>query len=402
MKVKTLSIIVVSILLIGAVLAGFSSAQTTDNPEVISSLQNVRDYSVASQGGGMNYAVDGGALFVGNQEGWRAVETPDNVIINAVAQSTDGETVYIGAAGELTLYRSNDGGQSWLTIPLSSENLGSVTDIAVDEANRLVYVGTDTDGLYRLRDVGSSLVASGHLILDEPVEEVVADSTGQGLAFVRTRWNLYRAEQMGLEWALVEGLPSPATALAIANTNPPTVYVGTANSGVRMSQDGINWQSANQGLSFAPGSQLFIDDLAVDPAQPEVLYVSSSAMFGSANAQMSPLGVAMSTDAGQAWAEIAPVRDVAVTELLPVAGETGSLYALTQNSRTPMALGDAPQMATVATAAAEEGMNFSALMAWILAGLAAIGFGLILIIDLRQRRRSTPAQLPAPQTVRSR
>lgn len=41
-----------------------------------------------------------------------------------------------------------------MMIPLETQNVGAVTDIAVDGVNRLVYVGTDTDGVHRLRDVG--------------------------------------------------------------------------------------------------------------------------------------------------------------------------------------------------------------------------------------------------------
>ena len=70
---------------------------------------------------------------------------------------------------------------NWLRVPLTSDYIGGVTAIAVDSVQRLVYVGTDTAGLFRLRDVGSSMLVSGQLLLDEPVIEVVADSAGSGL-----------------------------------------------------------------------------------------------------------------------------------------------------------------------------------------------------------------------------
>src|SRR5690606_19980743 len=135
--------------------------------------------------------------------------------------STDSSIVYVGAANEMAIYRTLDNGNSWLRIPLADGFVGGVTDIAVDGAQRLLYVGTDTAGLFRLRDVGSSVILSGHLLLDAPVLEVVVDSTGKGMAFARTEWNLYRAENFGLAWVAVNNLQSAPTALAIANTETP-------------------------------------------------------------------------------------------------------------------------------------------------------------------------------------
>ena len=116
-------------------------------------------------------------------------------------------------------------GQSWLRVPLSTDYIGGVTSLALDEAQRILYAGTDTAGIFRLRDVGSSMILSGHELLGEPVVELVADSSGNGLAFARTAETLYRADNFGLEWAPVENLGSSPTALALANTTPATIYV---------------------------------------------------------------------------------------------------------------------------------------------------------------------------------
>lgn len=390
MSLRKILLIVVTMLLAGAVFAGIVSALEPEETAVIATLENVRDYAPAADADGLNYAVDGGRLFAGEPGEWHEVRAPEDVLVNAVALSrSDANLLYIGAANELAIYRSNDAGETWVKIPLDTDAIGSVTDVAVDAANRLVYVGTDTDGVHRLRDVGTSMIAAGHLVLDEPVKEVVADSSGMALAFVRTEWHLYRAEEVGLRWVEVENLPSPATAVAIAETNPPTIFVGTASSGVRMSQDGIDWQPVNNGLPFAPGSQLYVHDVAIDPAQPEVLYVSTSVSFGSTVLHTTPVGVAMSTDSAALWNELAAVSEVAVTDLMPVPGHTGAVYALTENSRTPLALGEASAIEVAVTeseAVVETGVNWLAVLAWVFAGLAAIGFGIIVWLDVSRRR----------------
>lgn len=409
MNLRKVLMMMVTLLLTGAVFAGMVSALESDQPATVATLQNVRDFAPTHEIDGVNYAVDGGELFAGEPGAWRSVATPEGVIVNAVAMDGQNGTLYIGAANELALYRSADNGESWMRIPLDTDAIGSITDVAVDPVNHLVFVGTDTDGLHRLRDVGASMIEGGQLLLDEPVLEVVAASDGSNMVFARTEWHLYRAENFGLSWVEVENLSSPATALAIADTKPATVYVGTASNGVRMSQDGVNWQAVNNGLNYAPGSQLYINDLAVDAAQPQVVYVSSSLSVGGVSLHTTPLGVSMSTDAGQAWQPLESVENVAVTDLMPLSGRTGAVYALTENSRTPLALGAAvaielasanPQPADAAIVATpapatpvttpETGIDFLAIVAWVLAGLAAVGLAAILWLDLARRRSTQP------------
>lgn len=396
MKIRRILLALITLFLLGALWAGIVSAGEVEEQTASVQLSNVRDYAAAPNGEGLSYAVDGGALFAGQQGNWRRLTTPSGVIANAVAVSNrQPEVVYLGAANELAVYVSSDAGQTWMKIALDTQAIGAVTDIAVDGANRLVYVGTDTDGVHRLRDVGSSMIAAGHLLLDEPVEEIVAASNG--MALVRTAWHLYRAEEMGLRWVAVENLPSPATALALAQTTPPTFYVGTASSGVRASQDGINWQPVNAGLGFTPGSQLFVNDLAVDPAQPGVLYAATSLIFGSANAHITPVGVALSQDGGANWASLAPMSDVAVAVLMPVTGETGAVYALTAASRTPLALGNAPTSTPVVVAVeTPAATDFSGTLAWILVALAGLGLVVVGLLEVRERsQRSGANGLPA-------
>jgi photosystem II stability/assembly factor-like uncharacterized protein len=312
--------------------------------------------------------------------------------------------VYIGAANDMAIFRTMDDGRSWLRIPLTDDRIGGVTDIAVDGVQRIVYVGTDTAGLFRLRDVGSSVILSGHLLLDAPVLEVVADSTGKGMAFARTEWNLYRAENYGLAWVAVGNLQSAPTAVAIANTEPAQVYVGTMDRGLLVSTDGREWTTANEGLNFVPGSRLTVNDLAIDPVQPEVMYVATSYLYGTNEVHASPAGVALSTNGAQAWSPINEATNLAVAELLPVSGLTGGVYALTTDSRTPMALGNAPVITEVAIAGqpvAQPATSFTSILAWVIAGLAALALVFAVAMDLRSRRLEAETTL-SPSPVRNR
>lgn len=367
------------------------------------SLENVRDYAAAVSPEGQSYAVDGGLLYAGRPLDWSRVNTPEGVIVNAVAlDSKNLDALYIGAANELALYRSLDRGESWNYIPLTDQYVGGVTDVAFDSETRLMYVATDTAGLFRLRDVGTSVTSGGHFMVYEPVLQVAADSTGAGMAFFRTANTLYRSENGGLAWMKAESLTSAPTAIAIANSKPPVVYVGTVDRGVQQSADGVAWMSANDGLNLSAGSRLRVDALTVDPQQPSVLYVATSFLFGSTTLTATPNGVAMTSNGGNEWAPVVRSTDVPVAELYPLSGVTGAVYSVSNLSRSPMALGVAPA-APELTADASTGFspadNVGGLIAWSVALLASVWLAALVAAELRSR--PTVAARPAAQLVRS-
>ncbi len=370
-------------------------------PVVKTNLENVRSMAVAPHAAGMNYAIDNGQLFAGRPGEWRQVNTPENVIVGAVTYDvTKASTIYMGAANEMAVYRSTDQGQNWLRIPLTDAYIGGVTALAFDNASHVLFAGTDTAGIFRLRDVGSSMIAGGQQYLEEPVLQIAADNTGAGLAFVRTTRNLYRAEEGGLSWSVVEGLKSWPTALAIANRYPATVYVGTADRGVLTSTDGREWTMANDGLGLVPGSRLYVDALAVDPAQLDVVYAAVSYLTGSTQVHHSPVGVTMSTNGGASWSGLYPNTPMAVVDLMPLAGQTGAVYALTATSRTPLALGRAPIVATPAAVveAPASTMPVAGIAAWVIAALAALSLLFVFGLDSLGRTRR-PTQTLRPEMV---
>lgn len=410
---RKLFFILTTAILIVAVFTGLVSALDVREPVVIkANLENVGSFATATQATGMNYAVDNGELFAGRPGEWIKTNTPDNVIVGAVAaDSSRPSTLYVGAANEMAVYRSTDRGATWMRVPLTDEFVGGVTSLAFDSVNRVLYVGTDTAGVFRLRDVGSSMIAGGQTELDEPVKQVVADNTGAGLAFVRTTMDLYRAENGGLSWSKVEDLGSAPTALAVVNSIPATVYVGTADRGIVATHDGTTWELANDGLGMMPGTRLYVDALAADPAQLDVLYAAISYLTGSTQVHQSPVGVTMSTNGGASWSGLANNTADVVAELMPVAGSTGAVYALTTTSRTPLALGTAPVISaetTVAAAAAAAPTSATNLLAWVVAGLAAAALIFALVYDAarRSKRPVTTAtvrpQRPQPQPVANR
>lgn len=387
----------ITILLLGALLTGAAQVLEAQSApaETQANLENVRDYAPASSRDVPSYAVDAGVLFAGGPGAWTEIATPNDVIVNAVAfDHQRPNIVYIGAANELSIYRSIDAGQTWERVPLS-DTPGGVTDIAVDSFQRLVYAGTDNAGVFRLRDVGTSMVVGGQLLVDEPVRQVATDSTGAALAFARTDNALYRADNFGLAWTTVDNLHSSPTAIAIAEdiaaTGSATIYVGTTDRGVLVSQDGRTWDRVNEGLGMLPGTRLHVDALAVDPMNPEQLYAATSYLHGSTTVHQTASHVAVSADGAATWSQLDQTFDTTVAELLPVSGMPGAVYALTIQSRTPLALHDAPTVAVssdaaTASVAATTASGMPAIpVAWVIAALAALALGLFVAYDLKQQ-----------------
>jgi len=159
--------------------------------------------------------------------------------------------------------------------------------------------------------------------------------------------------------------------------------------GLLVSNDGLEWTTANAGLNYVAGSRLMVNDLAIDPTQPEVMYVATSYLYGTNAIHETPAGVALSTDGAQAWSPINEAANLAVAELLPVTGLTGGVYALTTDSRTPLALGNAPVITEAAVASqpvAQPTISFTSILAWVVAGLAALALLFAVAMDLRSRR----------------
>jgi hypothetical protein len=397
MKLRYILMFIATLILVGAVATGVIQALNSQPAlRTVASLENVRAYAAAPTQTGVNYAVESGVLFAGQPMQWTEVRTPNDVIVSTVViDPAQPERVYIGAANELAVYRTVDQGANWLRVELGEDGtlVGGVTSLSVDPVQHLLYVGTDTAGLFRLRDVGSSMVLTAHLLVEEPIQEIVVDTAGKGFLFARTDWTLYRGENYGLAWVTVDELRSTPTALAIGGGENPAIYVGTTDRGIVRSTDGYNWATANEGLNFVPGSRLYVNALAVDPVQPDLLYVATSYLYGSTELHNTPSTVFMGSSDALAWAPVDEALLATVAELMPVSGQPGAVYAVTTASRTPLALGTAPEMATVAAGepvlqelpAQQAGLNWTALLSWLVAGLAALALLFAISFDLRRR-----------------
>jgi photosystem II stability/assembly factor-like uncharacterized protein len=186
-----------------------------------------------------------------------------------VVSENDSNDILVGTSDfDGILARTTDGGQSW-------DQIGpTTTALAVDPHDpNVVYHGKAKIGqVFKYSNVW------GSWSLDEitPSEGIgdVRDIDVDGVSNVYVaaddglwRWN-------GSNWTHFNNLSTDdLTALAVdRSSNPVTLYIGTGDEGIFISQDGGDtWTSFNDGLGA-----LSITELVISSSQPKMLYAGTS------------------------------------------------------------------------------------------------------------------------------
>lgn len=131
---------------------------------------------------------------------------------------------------------------------------------------------------------------------------------------------VYRTQNNGDLWTPISGVISNSTgrvsAIGVSTSDSLTVYAGTSDGVVRVTQDGgTNWVAATGGVP-----NRFISDIVVNPAHPEIAWLSVSG-FGSVGGH-----VFKTLNRGLSWTSAnGNLPDVPVNALVQIPG--GDLFA---------------------------------------------------------------------------
>jgi HEAT repeats len=100
----------------------------------------------------------------------------------------------------------------------------------------------------------------------------------------------------GKTWSTLAGTtPSRVVALAVSPVSPHVIYAGTESMGLYKSADGgATWSAMNQALGLEPGVRLGVTAIAVDPENPDRVYLARGAWVGTSHASFLPMGVMQS------------------------------------------------------------------------------------------------------------
>ena len=182
---------------------------------------------LATASNGLFRSEDGGELWSPSSEGL----TVEGLRV-VVADSSTPSTFYAGGFDRAAVFRSADGGATWTE--LASFAGGSMSGLVVEP--------TDPDVLYAMPSGGP----------------------------------LRRSTDGGASWLAVAGAGLPETGgfrdLEVGLASPDQLFAAFRAAVFRSADGGATWTEI--GPSFGPGT--FVNDITLDPADPETLYVATS------------------------------------------------------------------------------------------------------------------------------
>jgi len=235
---------------------------------------------------------------------------------------------------DMDLYQTMDGGKTWeqvateLVRPATAEHpavwrgrgadilcVGGPQALAVDPADpRTLYFGymdthawkSDDGGetCYRLTNgISSGYGRMGAVVLDPANPDIVYLSKGHNY----DRQRIYKSINGGKEFHVVghedSGLPPGGVFDIVIDPSSPigsrTIYAAVTKFGVYKSEDGgLSWHEQSNGL---PADSRMPKQLAMDPKNPNRLFLASGAHSHHDTGQRVPGYIARTTDGGEHW-----------------------------------------------------------------------------------------------------
>lgn len=244
-----------------------------------------------------------------NPKGMFYSRTGNNYIsgrTNSIAFVNGQPNIMYIAAAQGGVWKTVNGGQNW--IPLT-DNLPTLAcgDIVVDQSNpNVLYLGTGElnysgdsqygDGIYKSGNGGLSwLQIAPASLVGNRCSQMAIDPTNSNIVYFAGNLGIFKSTNAGVNWVSMNS-GTNANCIFIDPTNTQTLYisVGGTNAGqIRKSTDGgNNWNTLAGGL---PGSMGRIQ-LDMAKSNSQILFASIAAASGGAL-----VGLYRTTDGGTTW-----------------------------------------------------------------------------------------------------
>jgi photosystem II stability/assembly factor-like uncharacterized protein len=299
---------------------------------------------LAAAGGGVWKTTDGGQMWTPLTDDITAAGVPAGVVdfMGAIAVAPSNPQVIYAGTGEASnsldsyygegLLKSTDGGNTWTLLGNQFFNRRAISKIVVDPNDpNTVYVAVaayatnglagDT-GVWKSTDGGNTWTdTTAGISSTDPYEDLVIDPADPNTLFTtigvfgEPTSGIYKTTDGGNTWKLAGNAPSGSTvgrtALAIAPSNPNTIYAAIADpntfglSKMLVSTDGGNTWNATGSMppNYLGGQGWYDTTLIVDPTDSQVVFAGGS--FGSYDPNLGFIEqVEETTNGGNSWTDI--------------------------------------------------------------------------------------------------
>ena len=199
----------------------------------------------------------------------------DHINTIAVAQK-DSRIIYVGTS--YGVFKSTNGGASWLNISSIVKNTLFVNSVIVDPSNSQVLHFGSIDGVFKSTDGGLSWKNIG--LSDSNVTTLVFDPKNSQNIYAGTYSGVFKSIDGGNTWKST-GLTASTYSIAIDPDNSQILYAGTGDSVLKSMDGGGTWTST--GLTTSTNA------IAIDPNNPQIVYAGTG------------IGVFKTTNAGESW-----------------------------------------------------------------------------------------------------
>src|SRR5258705_3016398 len=264
---------------------------------------NVGFISIDPQSPSTLYAGNGSSVYKSVDSGvhWSALTLPGASLLAVAASSPS--TLYAISGGNV--FKSTDAGGSWFS--LSGLPASKTQALAVDPTNaNTVYAGTvysctggcDSGSAYKSTDGGATWFVIGFQF-NYNFSTIAVSPSDPNTVYPSAYYGSGRSTNGGMSWSGVAGLLSSSSSFGIDPTSANTVYAGTSGAGVFRSSNGSDFALSSNGLIPINSGQI-----ALARTNPSTLFVTGGG------------GVFKSTDNGAQWSSMnvgsTPVYSLAV------------------------------------------------------------------------------------------
>jgi len=242
----------------------------------------------------------------------------------SIAIDRNSDNLYISTWGSTlnTIFRSTDGGNTWLESGSGLPQGIPTNSIAIDsDRPHILYAGTDS-GVFKSTDNGKTWHSSSDGIENLFIRALAIDENNPNILYAATWGGLYQSIDSASTWKIVSAaFPNPCVkAISLYRYDSDTIYAGVYG-GVAISHNrGINWDFCHEG--FPAGTNVTQNALLIHPLAPQIMFLGT---FGG--------GVARTTDGGESWHYVNNGLQMGcISALAMSASRSGTLYAGTDGA----------------------------------------------------------------------